>query len=137
MDFVVRNWMLFVTLLLSGGMLVWPLVQRRLSPMQEIGTVNVTQLINRNNAVLVDVREQKEYADGHLPNAIHLPLSQLGTRGAEIAKYVKRPVVAYCERGQRSRGAGAALTKLGFTEVYHLTGGYKAWKDAGLPVEKA
>lgn len=137
MDFVIKNWMLFSTLIASGGMLLWPLIQLRISPMKEVGTLNVTQLINRSNAVLLDVREPKDFEGGHLPNALHIPLSQLATRGAELAKYVKRPVVAYCERGQRSRGAAGALAKLGFTEMFHLTGGFKAWKDAGLPVEKA
>jgi rhodanese-related sulfurtransferase len=60
----------------------------------------------------------------------------LGNRGAELAKLTSRPVIAYCDRGQRSRAAGSALAKLGFADVYQLTGGIKAWKDAGLPVQK-
>jgi rhodanese-related sulfurtransferase len=136
MSFFINNWMLELIMVLSGGMLLWPLVQGRFSKMKEVGTLQVTQLINRQNAVLLDVREQKELAGGRLPNAVHIPLSELGNRGSELAKLTSRPVVAYCERGQRSRAAGAVLAKLGFADVYQLTGGFRAWKDAGLPVEK-
>jgi rhodanese-related sulfurtransferase len=136
MSFIINNWMLELILVLSGGMLVWPLVQGGLSKMKEVGTLNVTQLINRQNAVLLDVREAKEFEGGHLPNAVHIPLSELTGRGSELAKLTSRPVVAYCERGQRSRAAAGALAKLGFTDIYHLTGGFRAWKDAGLPVAK-
>ena len=136
MSFIVTNWQLVLVIVLSGGMLLWPLVSGRFSKAKEVGTLQVTQLINRQNAVLLDVREAKEYAAGHLPNSMHVPLSELPGRGSEFAKLTSRPVIAYCERGQRSRAAGPALAKLGFTDIYQLTGGFRAWKDAGLPVEK-
>jgi len=121
--FVEKNWMLVATLVASGAMLVWPMVSRRGG--REVGTLAATQLINTRNAVLLDVRETKEMSGGKLPNAIHIPMSQLS-----------RPVIAYCERCQRARAATAALAKLGFKDAYHLQGGFKAWKDAGLPVQK-
>ena len=136
MSFIVNNWMLELIIVMSGAMLVWPLVQGRFSKLKDIGTLGATQLINRQNAVLLDVRDAKEYAAGHLPNAVHVPLSELPGRGSELAKLTSRPVIAYCERGQRSRAAGSVLAKLGFTDIYQLTGGFRAWKDAGLPVEK-
>jgi len=135
-SFIVNNWMLELIMVLSGGMLLWPLVQGRFSRMKEAGTLHVTQLINRQNAVLLDVREKKELEGGRLPHGVHIPLSELTSRGSELAKLTARPIVAYCERGQQSRGAGGPLAKLGFADVYHLTGGFRAWKDAGLPVEK-
>jgi rhodanese-related sulfurtransferase len=136
MSFIVSNWMLVLIMILSGGMLLWPLVQGRFSKTKEAGTLEVTQLINRQNAVLLDVRETKEFEGGRLPGAVHIPLSQLGSRGAELAKYTSRPIVVYCESGQRSRMAGGALAKLGFADIFNLGGGYRAWRDAGLPVEK-
>jgi rhodanese-related sulfurtransferase len=136
MSFVQANWLLLLVMLSSGAMLVWPLVQRRLSPGNDVGNLEVTRLINSSNAVLVDVRETKEYEGGRLPDAIHIPLSQLGSRGGELARFAGRPLVAYCMMGNRSRMANAALARLGFKDVYNLRGGYRAWKDAGLPVEK-
>jgi len=136
MDFIVRNWMLVTIAVLSGAMLVWPMVQRRMSSLKEVGVTQATRLVNSSDAVLLDVRETAEYGGGHIPNAVHIPLSQLASRTADLAKYKSRPVIAYCERGNRSRMAGATLAKSGFENVHSLAGGYRAWKDAGLPVEK-
>jgi rhodanese-related sulfurtransferase len=136
MSFVKENWLLILVMFASGAMLLWPLLQRRLSPMKEIGNLNVTHLINQRDALLLDVREPAEFEGGRLPNAVHIPISQLQSRIGEIAKHKARPVVTYCGSGTRSRSAGAALAKAGFTEIYNLNGGYRAWKDAGLPVER-
>jgi rhodanese-related sulfurtransferase len=136
MSFVQNNWLLILVLVMSGAMLVWPLVQRRMSPVKDIGNLEATRLINSANAVLVDVRETKEFEGGRLPKAVHIPLSQLDSRGGELARFVGKPVVAYCMTGNRSRMAGKALERVGFKDIYHLHGGYRAWKDAGLPVEK-
>jgi len=136
MAFIQENWLLILVMFASGAMLVWPIVQRRLSPMKEVGNLNVTHLINHRDALLLDVRETREYEDGRLPNAVHIPLSQLESRASELAKHKARPVVVYCASGNRSRTAGAALEKIGFSDLYQLHGGYRAWKDAGLPVEK-
>jgi rhodanese-related sulfurtransferase len=136
MSFVKENWLLIVVMFVSGAMLLWPLVQRRFSPMKEIGNLNATHLINHRDALLLDVRETNEYESGRLPRAVHVPLSQLESRASELAKHKSRPVVAYCASGNRSRMAGTALAKMGFSEIYHLHGGYRAWKEAGLPVEK-
>jgi len=130
-----RNWIYAVAAVVSGGMLLWPLLGRRFSSMKDVGTHAATQLMNRD-ALVLDVREAKELADGKLPSAVHIPLSELDKRVGEIAKHASRPVVAYCARGQRSRAAGGPLSKAGFKDIYHLTGGLAAWRGAGLPVEK-
>jgi rhodanese-related sulfurtransferase len=136
LKFLENNWPLILVMVVSGGMLLWPLIGRRWSTIREIGAMEATQLINRRNALMLDVREPKEYEGGRVPNAVHLPQSQLASRGHELKKMTGRPVIAYCDRGQRSRMAASALTKLGFAEVYTLRGGLRAWSDAGLPVEK-
>lgn len=136
MTFLHENWLLIMVAFASGAMLIWPLVQRRFSPMKGIGTLDVTRLINTRDAMPLDVRESLAYDAGRLPNALHVPLSQLESRSAELARHAGKPVIAYCDSGNRSRTAAAALAKAGFSEVYHLNGGFRAWKDAGLPVEK-
>jgi len=135
MSFVQQNWMLILVMIVSGAMLVWPLIQRRLSPMKDVGNLAATQLVNTKNAVLLDVREPNEFTDGRLPGAVNVPLSQL-VGAKEIGKLSGRPVIVYCERGGRSRGVGAALAKQGITDVYNLAGGIRGWKDAGLPLER-
>jgi rhodanese-related sulfurtransferase len=117
-------------------MLLWPLVSKRLSAARDINTLAATQLINAGNPLLLDLREPKEFDGRTLPNAVHVPLSQLASRASELAQYVSRPVIAFCDRGQRSGGATSVLEKQGFKEIYNLSGGFRAWRDAGLPVTK-
>ena len=134
-EFVQKEWPLIAVAVVSGSMLVWPLVSRRMSPMKDVGTHAATQLMNRD-ALVLDVREPKEFDGGKLPNAVHIPLSELEQRVGEIASRAGKPVVAYCARGQRSRGAGGALEKEGFKDIYNLQGGLAAWRGAGLPLER-
>ena len=135
-QFVVAQWQLVLIFVLSGAMLLWPLVQRRMGGMTDIGTLQLTRMINDEKAVVLDVRETKEFADGRLPGAVHIPLSQLKDRMSELDKYKERPVITYCARGQKSRSAATMLGRAGFTKLFNLTGGHKAWKDAGLPLDK-
>jgi len=136
MNFVQNNWLLILVMLTSGAMLIWPFIQRRLSPTTEVGTLETTRLINSANAMLLDVRETAEFDGGRLPNAVHIPLSQLESRKDELARATARPVVAYAMHDTRSRMAAKTLARIGFKQIYNLRGGYRAWKDAGLPVEK-
>jgi rhodanese-related sulfurtransferase len=136
MSFFQENWILFLVLFTSGAMLLWPYAQRLTSPIKEIGTTNAVQIINGRNPVLLDVREPGEYEGGRVPSAVHIPLGQLATRAEELAKLAARPVIVYCSRGGRTRSAQALLAKHGFKEIYHLLGGFAAWKAAGLPVER-
>lgn len=136
-SFIQQNWMLVLVFVGSGAMLLWPLVQRRLSSAQEVGTMEATRLLNDRNPVVLDVRETKELDGARLPNAVHIPLSQLASRAGELSPLTQRPVVTYCARGTRMTSAARALAKLGFKEIYALRGGIAAWRAAGLPVAKA
>jgi len=102
----------------------------------EVGPLEAVQLINRKDAVMLDVREAGEFNAGHAPNAKNVPLGQLDKRLGEIAKFKARPVVVTCQTGSRSHAATAALKKAGFGEVVVLSGGFGAWQQANLPVEK-
>lgn len=136
MEFLQKNWPLVLVFIVSGAMLLWPLVKRRLSGSTEIGTFEATRIMNTEHPLVLDVRETQEYEGGHLPEAIHIPLSQLAGRAPDLAKYAGRPVIVYCDRGMRSASATATLAKLGFTRVVGLRGGIQAWKEAGLPTKK-
>lgn len=114
--------------------LIYSEISRRLSGMLTVGAIEATQLSNRENAVFLDIREDKEYQGGHIPEAIHIPLSQLSGRVSELGKYKDNPVIAYCRSGNRSNAAGGVLKKNGFESVYNLGGGIVAWEKANLPV---
>ena len=132
-DFVRNNLLLFVVAFVSGAMLLWPLF-RRTTGGPWVTTAQATQLINREDALVVDVRDPGEFGAGHILGAKNFPLSRLND--VEVAKRKDRPVIVYCDGTERSSKAVAALKKQGFTRVANLTGGLRAWQQAGLPVEK-
>jgi len=137
MQFISNNWMLVLIMFMSGAMLLFPLIQRRTSGMKDVGNVGLTQLMNREDANVVDIREPREVSGGtKIIGAVHVPYSQLKDRIDTLALDKSKPLVVYCARGQRSAMAGGTLKAAGFTQLYNLNGGFKAWSEAGLPVEK-
>ncbi len=97
----------------------------------------VTQLINRENALVLDIREENEFHSGHIVNAIHIPLGYLKDRMAELEKYKNRPIITACRSGNRSSNACSLLKKEGFENIYNLKGGMMAWQHASLPLDKS
>jgi rhodanese-related sulfurtransferase len=134
-DFIRNNLLLILVALVSGGMLLWPFV-RRSTGGPWVDPLQATQLINREDALVLDVREPGEFGSGHVLGARNLPLARLDAPAADLAKRKEKPVIVYCDGGERSGKALAALKKQGFTRVANLSGGLKAWQQAGLPVEK-
>ena len=135
MKFVLDNIFLIAVAFVSGAMLVWPLVRRGAGG-SSVNTLEATQMINRQDALVLDVREQAEFAASHILNARGLPLSQIDARLGDIEKFKDKPVIVYCASGNRSGAAAAALRKHGFSNVVNLSGGFGAWQQAGLPVQK-
>lgn len=136
MQFIISNIMPIILALFSGLMLFWSFFGNRIRGIQEVDHVAALQLINHKNALVLDVRENKEYQDAHLLDAMLIPLGKLGERIGELEKYRERPVVVVCRSGNRSAPACAMLGKRGFTQVYALAGGMLAWQKANLPVER-
>ena len=136
MKFVMDNIWLVLAAGASGAILVWPLVNRRLSGVPEVGALQAVQLLNRRDAVMIDVREPAEFSAGHVPNSKNIPLAQFDKRIGELEKLKNRPAVVLCQTGGRSHAATALLKKAGFAEVVVLAGGINAWQQANMPVEK-
>lgn len=134
MEFVKENFLLIGVAVASGLMLLWPLISRKGG--QQLDSAEAVMKINREDAVVIDVREDAEVAKGRIPNAKHIPLGQLSSRLAELEKHKGKPIIVACRSGHRSAGACGILTKNGFENVYNLSGGMIAWEQANLPVEK-
>ncbi|GAB2182629.1 rhodanese-like domain-containing protein [Denitratisoma sp. agr-D3] len=132
MAFVQQNIFLVILVLSSGGLLLWELVKGGAG--NGLSAAQATLKINREDALVVDVRESNEWATGHIPQARHIALGQLEKRMHEIEKYKERPVIVCCASGNRSANACKQLRKAGFSQVFNLNGGISAWSDAGLPV---
>lgn len=133
--FVVEHWPLIAVAFVSGGMLVWPLVAGSRGG-AKVSTLQATQLINQKDAVVIDVREQAEYARGHIANAKSFPAKLLEERRADLDKIKPAPIIVSCDTGMRAGPAADKLRSLGLTDVHVLAGGINAWRDAGLPVTK-
>lgn len=132
-QFLQDNWMLVALALISGAMLVWSFVGGSLSGVEQADTLKATRLFN-DDALVLDVREDKEYAAGHIPKAKHIPLGQLQSRLNELDKHKNKPVLVTCRSGNRSAQACRILKKAGFESVYNQAGGILAWERANLPV---
>ncbi|NDZ16206.1 sulfurtransferase [Variovorax sp. WS11] len=135
MKFIVDNWMLILIALSSGGMLAWPLLRGANSG--SLTAQGAVQLINRERAVVVDVREPEEFAAGHMTGARNVPLNQLEEKLAAAVKNKTVPLLLVCATGSRAQRAVAVAKKLGYEQAQAVAGGLKSWKDANLPVEKA
>jgi rhodanese-related sulfurtransferase len=135
MDFVRNNLLLLAVAFVSGAMLLWPLV-RRSAGGPWVNTAQATHLINREDALVIDVREPGEYGAGHILGARNVPLARIDEGAHELAKRKDKPLIVYDDRGERASKAIAALKKQGFSRAVNLSGGIGAWQQAGLPVEK-
>ncbi len=135
-EFAVRHWPLFLALAAVFVLLIGTEIQRWLRGLKKVGPAEAVRLINRRNAIILDVRTEGEFKEGHIPQARHLPPALLDEQVRKLEKYKDRPVVVYCRSGARSARVGGVLRKHGFAEVFNLDGGLSAWQSADLPVHR-
>ncbi len=134
--FTSNNTILVVAIILVSLMLIHNLVGEKLRGYSSVSPAQSTQMINQDNALMLDVRENKEYSEGHIINSVHIPLSSLKTRLNDLKKYKTKKVIVACRSGHRSSQACANLKKEGFEQVFNLAGGVMGWKSANLPLIK-
>lgn len=132
--FVTNNWILVGALIVVLFLLINSFIGGRLRGYASTSPAEAVKMINRENAVVLDVREESEYHEGHIINAVHVPLSQLNDKIKELEKYRNRPIITACRSGHRSGQACAMLKKAGFDNIYNLGGGILGWKNANLPL---
>ena len=131
--FAQENWVLITLWFTALAVLV--MSENRKSG-QSVTTSEATRLMNHDDALVLDIREQKEYAEGHIPGAFNLPMSALEKRVSEIDKYKEKPVVVVCRMGSTAGAGGKTLKKSGFSNVVRMAGGMMEWNSAGLPTKK-
>ena len=136
-DFAFRHWYLFVALFVILGALVGGEILRKMRGITALNPTQALQLINHQDAVVVDVRDSADFKTGHLPNAHHIPVGELKQRLKELNKFKEKPIILYCRTDTRAGSAGAQLKKEGFSMVSTLQGGIAAWQNASLPLSKS
>lgn len=130
-EFVGNHWML------SGlwvALLAAFLLHRSKSGASAVSLQQAVFLINRKDALVLDIRDKKEYDAGHIVDAVHIPLGKLSDRLAELDKHKSRPVVVACKMGQHSGEACKTLESAGFEQVVRLKGGMASWRAEQLPL---
>jgi rhodanese-related sulfurtransferase len=135
-DFLQQNILLVTVAVVSGSLLVWPLLMGLINGTSEIGVTDAVNLINRKDALLIDVRDPAEFAAGHIPHARNVPAADIATRLKEFDRYKTKPIIVHCRNGQRSGAATNAFRKAGFAEAVKLRDGLTAWEQANLPIQK-
>ena len=101
-----------------------------------ITPTNLVNLVNREGAILLDIRDPKEYSAGHIAGALSMPVSSIDARIGELESEKGKPVVLVCKMGQQASATGRKLKALGFENVRRLSGGMAEWTAGSLPVVK-
>ena len=99
-----------------------------------VGPQQAVMLINRSDAIVVDVRDKKEFESGHIVDSIHIPLAKLDQRVTELKKYQDKPVIVVCKLGQHSGDAARKIQAAGHEQVFKLSGGVTEWKAQSMPL---
>ena len=129
-EFINNNWMLVSVWGAFLAAFLWDNNQRSGA---SISSAQATQMINKQDAVVLDIRDKKDFDDGHLANAINIPYSSLADRLSELESSKEHPIVLVCKSGQSVGMAGKTLKQKGF-EVYRLSGGMLEWTNQNLPL---
>jgi rhodanese-related sulfurtransferase len=104
---------------------------------QTVSAQQLVDMVNREDALVLDVRDKKDFEAGHIVDAVNIPYASLESRLAELKDFKDKPVVVACKMGQHSGAAGTLLRKNGFEVVRRLTGGVAEWRNQNLPVVKS
>ncbi len=101
-----------------------------------ISPSNLVKLVNREGAVILDVRDSKDYNGGHIAGAVNFPFATFDSRVGELETYKDKPLVLVCKMGQHAGAIGRKLKAEGFEDVRRLSGGMAEWTASSLPVVK-
>lgn len=117
--------------------LLFSFVNSTFSPVKDLNTHEATLLMNKEDAVVVDIRATAEFNKGHILGAKHLKPEQVNKPDfSSLEKFKSKPMIVVCAMGMTARKTATQLLKDGFSQAYVLKGGMNAWQSQGLPVKK-
>jgi len=135
-EFAGNNLILVAALVVITALILKTEIGVRLNKIPQLNVNEAVRLMNDDDVVVLDVRENNEYSSGHIRDAVHIPMGSLSKRLNEIEKFKHKKVLAYCRSGNRSNAACRTLSKQGFENVSNMSGGIISWTSANLPVSK-
>lgn len=135
-EFVTNHWALFTAFAVITTMLIGNLAEGIGAPANQVSPQRAVQLINRDGAVVVDVRGVAEFSSGHIVGAINVPENTLAQGAKVLEKDRDKPLLLCCAAGMVSARAGRTLKKLGYRKLFALKGGIAAWQQENLPLTR-
>jgi rhodanese-related sulfurtransferase len=136
-EFLQANLELTIAWIAIFGALIFTTIKASISPIKQVTHQQATLLLNRENAILVDVRAKDDFKKGHIIDSRHLPLSQIKNKElASLEKEKDSPIIVVCNTGMTSSQACQMLHKAGFSNIHNLQGGISKWSEANLPLTK-
>jgi rhodanese-related sulfurtransferase len=136
LQFVVNHWILWLAFILLIAVILFEEVRGRIQGVPRLQPQELTHLINREEPVIIDVRDANAFAKGHIIGAVNIPHTQMATSLDRLKSYQGRPIVFVCANGQTAPQEGAKLRAKDFENVSFLSGGMTAWQNANLPVTR-
>ncbi|MCG8426040.1 MAG: rhodanese-like domain-containing protein [Chromatiales bacterium] len=133
-EFAGNHLMLVAALFIVIGLLVQNFIAS--SDKSAVSPQKATEMINREEAVVVDVRPMNDFTEGHIINALNIPANALKNQIKTLEKYKDKPIIMACRSGAQSSMACKQLRKEGFEKVFNLQGGMLAWQNANLPISR-
>lgn len=132
-EFIGNHPLLVTAWLLTLAVLLW--TEKRKSG-RSVTTAEATRMINKESAIVLDIRTKKEWDTGYIANSRHIPFADLDRRVSELDKFKDQPIIVVCNVGQTAGSAGKKLKTAGFEHVTRLSGGITEWKAQHLPIVK-
>ena len=133
----IGNHIILVTLFIAIlAVLVWNLFGSLISGISQIPSAELTRLMNRENAVVIDIRSQEDFNKGHILNARNIPEAELQSRQKELEKFKSSPMVVCCHSGVTAPKVARLLKAMGYANIFVLKGGIHAWQSANLPLTR-
>lgn len=130
-QFLMEQWILSGTILL---LIVFLMYSEKPKKYKIVDNNEAIDIINSSNTIIIDVRDKKEINSGKINLSTNIPLTDIKNKITKLDK--NKTIFTYCKNGIRSKTAANLFVKNEFKEIYTLKGGFDAWKDAGLPIEK-
>ena len=135
-DFASRNYLLFITLAAVITLIIITELRRATKGYKEVSPADAVLLINKEDALVLDIREENERTQGSIVNSKHIAFSKLTDKLDNISSDKDKPILVFCKMGNRSSQACKLLLKNSYTNVFGLKGGITAWINEQLPITK-
>lgn len=129
-EFVVNHWMLVTAFCAVAGLLL----ANVMTGVGGVSPLEAVNLINRDNAQVIDIRTAEDFARGHVAGAVNVPFKELAGAGEKVQRFKDRPVLVCCQSGSTASAAARQLRGLGVSDARVLAGGINAWRGANLPL---